>query len=350
MDTPILLSLIIPFYNQLGTLPRLLDSVAARAFPGLEVIVVDDCSDENCADVVDLYSKNGLLIRLLRHEQRRFTKNARISGMVAAAGKYVCFADADDILWGACLRDHVLRMEAGGADVLHFKAVFINEDYTEKEPCRWVMPHGSQLCGKDIFHTFVRCNPMRGPAVWCRMFSKELCMKIVPVARETSVLRYGEDLLLTTLLLFHAEKYLGSEETGYGYLWQPNKPERAAGRLPTMYYILTEVVPYLEKQGCDTEILNIFRRHVCEAMKIWADKLSLWLTDAAGQVNAERVSAIFCNAGSEEFVKIFALCRYTEILAEREKRREIAARRTLPFWKRYFGRTNALLMRIRGQS
>lgn len=316
------LSLIIPFYNQRETLPFLLDSILERTFSGLEVIVVDDGSDETCEDCVDQYEKKGLSIKRVWHEKRQFTKNARITGIESATGKYVCFADADDALWGDCLYTHMMMMEKNGADVLHFNAVFLDKDYAEKQLCHWTLPPAKALYEKEIFNTFVRHNPTRGPSVWCRMFSRELCMKVVPFARTTHVLRYGEDLLLTTLFLFHAKSWLGSEETGYGYRWEPDKPERIPGRLATLYYILTEVAPYLESRGCEPEVLSTFRNFIVEQIKIWADKLGPWLIDDAGQFDALRLETMFCHAGSEEFVKILVMCRHLEQL-EKQTKKEI---------------------------
>lgn len=295
------------------------DSILERAFPGLEILVVDDCSDEPCADIIDAYGEKGLAIRLIRHEERRYTKQARLTGIRAALGKYICFADADDVLWGDCLHKHVMLMEANAADVLHFNAIFINADYSAQKLCHWTVPHGTALHGQDIFAAFVDNNPAKGPSVWCRMFSRELCMKVAPVAAASKVLRYGEDLLLTTLLLFHAERYLGSGETGYGYRWQPDKAERAPGRLATAYYILTEIAPYMEKHGCPPELLKTFKRHIAELMRTWADKLAVWLTDETGRFDEEGFNSMFCNAGSKEFVKILTTCRWLELRQAKEE-------------------------------
>lgn len=213
-------------------MPHLFDSITERAFSGLEVVIVDDCSDDGCADIAEQYCERGLTVNLIRHEKRRLTKNTRITGMAVVSGKYIGFAGADDVLWGG-LYDRVLLMEKHGGDVLHCNAVFVDDGYALNKLCLWTIPHANKLVGKDIFSTFGHNNPTKGSSVWCRTSSKELCMKVSPFASETNVLRYGEDLLLTTLLLFHAQRYVGSEGVCYGYRWEPSKPERIPGRLAT---------------------------------------------------------------------------------------------------------------------
>ncbi|MCG7904908.1 MAG: glycosyltransferase, partial [Candidatus Thiodiazotropha taylori] len=46
-------SVIIPTYNRASTLPRALDSVFAQTLPPLEVIVIDDGSDDETKTVVE---------------------------------------------------------------------------------------------------------------------------------------------------------------------------------------------------------------------------------------------------------------------------------------------------------
>ena len=48
---PPLLSVIIPCCNHRDFLPGALDSVRAQTLKDLEVVVVDDCSDEPCEDL-----------------------------------------------------------------------------------------------------------------------------------------------------------------------------------------------------------------------------------------------------------------------------------------------------------
>ncbi|MCB6543605.1 glycosyltransferase [Desulfovibrio desulfuricans] len=56
------LSLIVPHHNHLQCLPHLLDSVLAQDFKDIEVVLVDDCSDEPCLPLVEAYRTKGLNI------------------------------------------------------------------------------------------------------------------------------------------------------------------------------------------------------------------------------------------------------------------------------------------------
>lgn len=85
-------SVVIPTYNRARTIGKAIDSVLAQTFKDLEVIVVDDGSKDDTAEVLARY---GGQIRLIRQENRGVSA-ARNSGIRAAHGQWVAFLDSDD--------------------------------------------------------------------------------------------------------------------------------------------------------------------------------------------------------------------------------------------------------------
>jgi glycosyltransferase involved in cell wall biosynthesis len=92
-----LLSLIIPAYNEgmrlPKTLPQVAEFVAAQPF-GVEVIVVNNNSSDNTAEIAQEFAKQYPYMRLL-DEQRQGKGAAVRTGLLAAAGDYLFMADAD---------------------------------------------------------------------------------------------------------------------------------------------------------------------------------------------------------------------------------------------------------------
>lgn len=86
------LSVVIPAYNCGKYIGRAVDSVLSQSRMPDEVIVVDDGSSDNTADVVCGY---GDRVRLVRQDSAGASA-ARNTGIEAASGEWVAFLDGDD--------------------------------------------------------------------------------------------------------------------------------------------------------------------------------------------------------------------------------------------------------------
>ena len=88
---PPLISVVIPCYKQAHFLPEAIESALSQTHRPIEVIVVDDGSPDNTAEVVACYPQ----IRYVRQENRGLG-GARNSGFRVSKGEYILFLDADD--------------------------------------------------------------------------------------------------------------------------------------------------------------------------------------------------------------------------------------------------------------
>ena len=87
------ISCIVPVYNQAQYVAQALDSVFAQTLPVHEVIVVDDGSTDNLADVVASYPRDIIFIR----QENQGPAAARNTGIRRATGEWLAFIDADDV-------------------------------------------------------------------------------------------------------------------------------------------------------------------------------------------------------------------------------------------------------------
>ena len=86
-------SVIIPLYNKQRYIQRALDSVFAQTYQDYEVLVVDDGSTDNGADIVQRCNHSG--VRLIR-QANAGPGAARNRGIRQSSNPYIAFLDADD--------------------------------------------------------------------------------------------------------------------------------------------------------------------------------------------------------------------------------------------------------------
>jgi glycosyltransferase involved in cell wall biosynthesis len=85
-------SVIIPAYNSAATLARAIESVRAQTWSAHEIIVVDDGSSDDTANVAESF---GDTVRLIRQPNSGVAA-ARNTGARLATGDWLAFLDADD--------------------------------------------------------------------------------------------------------------------------------------------------------------------------------------------------------------------------------------------------------------
>lgn len=89
-----LVSVVIPTYNRPVELLRSINSVLAQTYKNIEILVIDDGSEEDIAKVCNSLADNR--IRFFRNDIHTNANVARNRGIREAKGKYIAMLDSDD--------------------------------------------------------------------------------------------------------------------------------------------------------------------------------------------------------------------------------------------------------------
>lgn len=127
VNTP-LVSIVIPFYNEEAFVGTAIASALAQTYQRREVILVDDGSTDNGADVVRSFGSDVQLVR----QSNRGGCVARNRGIELARGEFIQFLDADDLLFPEKLTRQVPMAQAHSYSLT----------YTDHQ-CRWMDRDGT---------------------------------------------------------------------------------------------------------------------------------------------------------------------------------------------------------------
>lgn len=97
--------MIVPVYRVEEYLPRCLDSIIGQSYRSLEIILVNDGSDDGCGDIMTAYAARDRRIRLI-FQPNQGLGAARNRGLSIASGAFVVMVDSDDYV----TPDYVSRM------------------------------------------------------------------------------------------------------------------------------------------------------------------------------------------------------------------------------------------------
>jgi glycosyltransferase involved in cell wall biosynthesis len=115
-------AVVIPTYNRATRLRNTLETVFRQEEPPKEIIVVDDCSTDETAEIMAELLETHTNLRYFRHEENLERSASRNTGMTNATADYVTFLDSDDLMYPRNLRE-------AGDFVLETGALFFHNLY-----------------------------------------------------------------------------------------------------------------------------------------------------------------------------------------------------------------------------
>jgi glycosyltransferase involved in cell wall biosynthesis len=115
MKTP-LISIIVPIYNSEDYIARCVDTLITQSYKNIEIILVDDGSTDNTAEICDRYAAQDKRVRVI-HKTNEGPSVARNKGIEAASGSYLTFVDSDDWIHPDYCKRLLLILTQTGADI-----------------------------------------------------------------------------------------------------------------------------------------------------------------------------------------------------------------------------------------
>src|ERR1035438_3501558 len=97
-DTP-LVSVVTCSYNNSKYIIETLDSIKNQTYPNIEIVIVEDCSTDNSAELINewLLTYKGLY-KFIRHEVNMGGSIPANVGLASSSGKYYSAIDTDDMM------------------------------------------------------------------------------------------------------------------------------------------------------------------------------------------------------------------------------------------------------------
>lgn len=158
-------SVIVPIYRVEKFLPQCIQSIQQQDYQNLEIILVDDGSDDESGSIADKYATEDKRIIVI-HKANAGVSSARNAGIERASGEYICFVDGDDYVmhdYVSYLLDLAIKNET---DISLTTAMFGNFDERQSSNDSVQVYDSSKASELMLCYRF----PI---GVYCRMFKRD---------------------------------------------------------------------------------------------------------------------------------------------------------------------------------
>ncbi|MDO4465995.1 MAG: glycosyltransferase [Bacillota bacterium] len=202
-----LLSVIVPVYNACDYLEELINSLLNQSYENIELILVDDGSKDCSGLICDSFAEKDSRCKVF-HKKNGGQSSARNVGLEKAKGKYIAFADNDDIIHPQMYSDIIQAMKNENADVgaCQFKNVQ-NQDIP-KLSFEKNKPVFVEKKKKELLDNFLK--PSWWIPIWNKVYSKELIKSL-----RFGNYHLGEDNMFSYQVIDKCNKYIYTNNTYY---------------------------------------------------------------------------------------------------------------------------------------
>ncbi len=143
-------SVVIPTYNRRDLLKKAVNSVLSQTLNNLELIVIDDGSNDGTKDLMSRYRDERIIYD---HQENKGVSSARNTGLERAKGPFIAFLDSDDHWVPQKLERHAEYIkELPEVKIFHTEEIwyrhnkFLDQKKKHRKPSGFVYDNALPLC------------------------------------------------------------------------------------------------------------------------------------------------------------------------------------------------------------
>lgn len=195
------LSIIIPAFNSEKYIEKCINSILMQKYVNLEIIIVDDHSNDNTYEICKNIEKIDKRVKTYRNDRNRGVSYSRNLGIDYAMGEYITFVDADDYI-----KEDMYNIMIEKLETYNFSLIMCNflEEKHGKDIRNDIKKQDIVFSKKDLMNNVFLSDYYCG-FVWNKIYISKII--------KNNNIRFNEEIYICEDLLFNCE-YISNIEKG----------------------------------------------------------------------------------------------------------------------------------------
>ena len=169
-------SIIVPIYNAEKYMKKCIDSILSQTLKNIEIILVNDGSSDNSANIADEYSRLDKRVRVI-HQNNSGPSVARNTGISVARGEYIGFVDSDDYIEQTMYEELFKSADKNNVQVAMCSYIenyiYKNESHTIKANLEQGKIYDKSGIRSNIINTFAKNENYGFYSLWNKIYLRE---------------------------------------------------------------------------------------------------------------------------------------------------------------------------------
>lgn len=243
------ISVVVPVYNEEKYLTECLNSILNQTYSDLEIIVVDDGSTDQSAEICDQFQTRDNRVKVI-HKSNGGLISAWKCGVNNSKNDYICFVDSDDLIQKNHIRDMVDAVKKYNADLV-LSAVNKISDNNKISPFIYTFKSGFIQDYRENFLSKILTDLDKvsernlPPNRWGKLIQKKHILNNLKYVDDRVV--YGEDLSIMFPIFCDINSIYIIEENNNSYLYRYREGTMVSGYDKTRWSSIKLVYSNLKK-------------------------------------------------------------------------------------------------------
>lgn len=230
------LSIIIPVHNGEKYITRCISSLLKIIDPTTELILINDGSTDNSADILKTLAKTSKNLIIINSSKNHGVSHARNLGLKKATGKYITFADIDDQIHPEMYQKLYSLAQKNNLDIATCNFYEYYEGNRERINSKY--SYRKEIISQpDITNRYLLDQISN--ALWDKLYRNNLIKSL----KFNESLAIGEDILFNLEALPRAKSLGFIPERLYGYTQQPLSAMHSISPKLTQYQSVPNKLP-----------------------------------------------------------------------------------------------------------
>jgi glycosyltransferase involved in cell wall biosynthesis len=269
-------SIVVPIYNMEDYLERCLGSLLGQSLSEIEIIAVNDGSQDSSLRLLRQYAEQDSRIVII-DKANGGVSAARNDGVKAARGAFIGFVDPDDWVHPDMYEELYEAAVRKRAEIV--MCTYVREFGTHAKEKKFDMANGLTIRGKEVQDKLLRrlVGPLREEVaspefldawgtVWSKLYRAELLKDNGLSFMDLSVIGSNEDTLFNIHAFYHAQSFVFLNRPLYHY-WRANAASITSSynpKLPEKFEKLYSAMEaFLGEKELGDEYKTAFNNRIC---------------------------------------------------------------------------------------
>ena len=246
-------SIIIPAYNVENYIERCILSCVNQTFDDIEIIVINDGSEDNTLEIIITEAQKDSRIRVI-NTNNNGVNYARSIGLNSARGKFILFLDSDDYLSKNAIEKCYEIVKNNNYDIVQFNYKLKYSNGEELLPWDYKFyKDNNEKVFTDYKYLDLLFNTKCNFSIWSKLIRKDFLIENnIKLLTNSS---YGEDLAFTYNLAMYKPKVYILNEYLYYYFQRNNSLSNTFSKKSLD---INKSINYIKKQLSHNNLLEIY--------------------------------------------------------------------------------------------